>query len=158
MPVVPSFSNTTVRNERVLGWVRKDIIRVVSVQVGSTVDQPSEVENYDISQSSCNEKPVPELLSPSLRCNLCGEYETAVKCEPRIKFLLEHNKRILQEVRKIKLASDFHDIRMLLHEQPSHVSEEKPTGCIVGICISLGEFVVYAMVTSPVENGTLVGN
>ncbi len=131
---------------------------MISVQVGSTVDQKGEVENCNISQCSSDEKSIPELLSPSLRCDLCGEYETAVKGEPRIKFLLEHDKGIFQEIRKVKLASNLHDIRVLLHEQPSHVGEEKSTSCVVGVCISLGEFVVNAMVTCPVQNGTLVRN
>eukprot|EP01083_Nonionella_stella_P280898 955810_1 len=126
--------------------------------MSSTVDQPGEVQDSHVSQCTCNEEGRPETLPPEFDSNLCREDEAHVKCKPRIQLLLEHDYRILVEIAKIKLFSGSDNLRVFLHIQPSHVSiEESPHG-IVGIGISLRVFVVDAMITGPMVNGSLVGD
>jgi hypothetical protein len=47
---------------------------------------------------------------------------------------------------------------VFLDKQPSNVGEEKSASRIVRICVSFREFVVYAVITGPAIDATLVGN
>mmetsp|Transcript_26179 Transcript_26179/g.56184 ORF Transcript_26179/g.56184 Transcript_26179/m.56184 type:complete len:88 (+) Transcript_26179:802-1065(+) len=47
---------------------------------------------------------------------------------------------------------------MFLDVQPAHVCVEETTGGIVGVGVSLGIFVVDAVIAGPVEDGSLVGD
>jgi hypothetical protein len=44
---------------------------------------------------------------------------------------------------------------MFLAAQPSHMREEESSRCVMGICISIGEFMMNSMVTYPLKNAVL---
>lgn len=131
---------------------------MISVKVGSRVDQPGEVKNNAVSQGSSNEESSPEVFTPVANGNLSRENIAHVQGEPRVALPLEGNNRVGLQVREIHFASSLNNIGVLLDEQPTHVGKEKPTGSVVGVSVGLRKFVVNSVVTSPVPDATLVGN
>lgn len=158
VPVVPTFSNSEEGHIRVFGRVGQDIVGMITVQMGSGVDKPGEVKNKHISQRSGDEETIPEFLPPVMLSDLSGEYKAHVQCEPWIQLLLEHDYGIFVQVSEIQFFPCPDNLGMLLDIQPAHVSEEKSPCGIVRIGIGLGILVMNTMVTSPVENGALVGD
>mmetsp|Transcript_11242 Transcript_11242/g.14850 ORF Transcript_11242/g.14850 Transcript_11242/m.14850 type:complete len:257 (-) Transcript_11242:70-840(-) len=158
MPVVPSFSHRTPTDNGVLGRIRKNIIRMVTVQVSRGVDQPCKVQDDDISQSSCHKEGIPKFFPPCIRGNLSRHHKAHVQGEPRIGFLLKHDQRIFLQITKVQFTSSLHNILVLLHKQPSHVCVKETTCGIVWIGIRLGMFVMHTMITCPMENRSLIRN
>ena len=158
VPVVPSLSNGAPRNERILGGVGKNIVRVVTVQVGSRVNTPGEVKDHGVSKGSGDEKGVPEIFSPVVLGNLSGEDKAHVKGEPRVQLFLPVDERIGKQIRKVHFASGLDNRRVLFDNEPTDVSVEKSAGSIVGVRLGFGEFVVNSVIAGPVVDGSLVGD
>lgn len=68
---------------------------------------------------------------------------------------LDH--RIGHHVAHVDLEGLGPEVRMLLHEQPSDVREEKPAGRVVRVGVRVGALVVDAVVADPLEHVELVG-
>ena len=157
VPVVPSFSDGAVGDDRIFAGVGKNIIGVVTVQMCRRVDQPSKVKDDAIPKGTGNKEGIPEILPPKVGSNLRWEDIADVKSEPGVQLSLEDNTPILQEITEIHFSSSLDYIGMLLDHKPSHVGVEESPGSVVGISIGFGVFVVDAMVTTPVVDTSLVG-
>lgn len=126
--------------------------------MSSRVYHPCAVKNPYVSKSSSHEECVPEVFSPSVVSYLSWHDEAHVKRKPWVAFPLEANDDVLLQVGEIHFATCLDDIRVLLYEQPTHVSEEKSASSIVGISRSFRKFVVDSVIAGPVVDTALVGN
>jgi len=158
MPVVPSLADGAPGDDRILRWVGHDVIRVVSVQVRGRVDEPGEVQDDAVSESTGDEEGVPEVGTPEVGRNLGRQDVAHVEREPRIELLLEVHGRVLHEIGKVHVASRFDDFGMLLDEQPSHVGEEESSRGVVRVGIGFRILVVDAVIACPVVDAALVGD
>lgn len=71
--------------------------------------------------------------------------------------LLEHNNGIGFQIAHIDLFALLLDVGMFSAEQPTHVGKEEATSGVVGIGISVREFVMDAMIACPLVNAILEG-
>lgn len=157
MPVVPPFSSSNPGYKRVLRGVGSSVVWVVSVQVGCTVDQPGNVKHTHVSEAAQNEEGSGKVLAPAIVGNDGRKEEAHQNIEKGIGFLLEHDNWVGKHVTHIQFTSSFHNIRMLLDQQPSAVGKEEASGSIVGVGICFAVLVVDSVITDPVEKGTLIG-
>lgn len=111
-----------------------------------------------ISESSRNKECVPEVLTPKMTGDLSWHNKTHVEREPWVKFLLEGNKGIFQQVREVHVSSSLYNIGMLLNQQPTDMREKETTCSVVRVSLGLTKLVVNTVITSPMEDGSLIGN
>jgi len=131
---------------------------VIAHQVGGRVDQPCEVQDNHIAQSTSHKKGVPKVFTPKVRGHLRRHDVAHVQSEPRIELLLKSHHWIFFQVGKVHGSSSCHDVRVLLDKEPPHVSEKESTCRVVRIRIGFGILVVHAVIASPMVNATLIGD
>lgn len=70
---------------------------------------------------------------------------------------LEADNWILQQVAHLDTGSPDQDVRVLLHHEPAHVTEEESPFRVMRISVCLTELVVNTMITAPLVNVILTG-
>lgn len=63
--------------------------------------------------------------------------------------LVEEKNGIIFQITHVDLLAKRGDIGMLANKKPSHVREEEATFAIMWICVCVGEFVMYTMISHP---------
>jgi len=158
VPVVPSFSDGTPRDEWILGGVGENIVRVISVEMSGRVNAPGEVKDNDVSEGSAHEKGGPEVFAPVARGNLCGQDKAHVKGCPWVALLLPVHEGIGQQIGEVHLATGLNDSGVLFDNEPTDVGVEKSSGGVVRIRGGFRKFVVDSVVASPMVDSSLVRN
>ena len=157
VPVVPSFSNGTVGHIWIFTRVGHDIIGVIAIQVCCRVNKPCKVEDDTVTKGTGYKKGIPEVFSPKVLRHLCWPDITDVQGKPRVQFFLKGNTPIFGKIGKVHFTPRLVHSGVLLHQKPAHVGVEESSGSIVGISIRFAEFVVDAMIATPVVDTSLVG-
>lgn len=71
---------------------------------------------------------------------------------------MEHDDGILVKVAKVQFLPGADDLGVFLDVEPPHVCEEEPAHGIMWVSVGFGIFVMNSMITSPVIDGSLVGD
>jgi hypothetical protein len=132
---MPSFANGAPGNKGVFRGVAHDIVWVISIEMSRRIDKPGKVKDNAISECTCDKESIPERLSPKVISHKSRHDIAHEQGEPRITHFLVFDDGIFHQIGEIHFASSFHNIGVLFHKQPTHVSEEESTRGIVRVCV-----------------------
>lgn len=116
MVIVEAFTNGTQSDQWVLPRADVLVIGSVSIHVGSTVDQPGDIERDGIAEDGGQEVGIPQTLSPDAPGHQCGDHEAHEHHGDLIVLSLEPDHRISQQVSEVKLSPLLDDISMLANK------------------------------------------
>ena len=91
----------------------------------------------------------PELLSVPDHGDQSRQVNPQEDVPDNVKLFVVVNYRIFEEVTVVDCLSLQEDVRMLLREEPAHVSEERPSPRVVRISVRFCVFVMQSVISAP---------
>jgi len=149
MVVVASFANGGDGRPSGFRWRDAHVIGFVSEAMGGRVDEPRRVKRPAVPEEACRVESDEWGFSPAPNGHERRHNEATQKNQQEVVFSLESENGVAEQVREVQFRSLRLDLRVLSHQQPSHMREEEAAINVMRIGISVGPFVMASVISCP---------